>query len=416
MTIRFLSILLALLGMASSLAAQTPDPPRFLLASVVVEGVQRDAVRRIVAAESLLQTGREYTEQELREAVYRVKRLPFVLDADLTLRKGEERGSYELVITVEETRLVFFSADAGGLYNGDRVSRGEDRIDWGAGATVGARWFVGSQGLVFASVQGYDGVGPAAAQAGYTRYNLFGRGGFASAILSTDISDENEAAEAYQGNLSVGVPIVGNHSLRADLDLYRTDYDTSFVNSKSESRRLFLSWNYDTTDDPLFPTSGTRMNAGVGYVEDEQDYRFEDPLLGENRIRSTAHTNELGLSGRRHWSLTRRQSISADLWGFWSETDAEGESRNYEFWQGAVALGHSTDLLGFEKTERFGNLRWENSLQVNQSYTDSFFGDSSSTDGRLTTALIFRNAWGVTRLSFSYVDNLDRDVRYRDVL
>ena len=114
MTTRFLSSLLILLGTVLPAAAQTSNPPRFLLESIVVEGVQRDIVRRIVTSESLLEPGREYTEQELREAVYRVKRLPFVMDADFSLRKGGERGSYQLVITVEETRLIFYSADVGG--------------------------------------------------------------------------------------------------------------------------------------------------------------------------------------------------------------------------------------------------------------------------------------------------------------
>lgn len=419
MTTRFFSVLLILLGMSLPAAAQTPASPRFLLESVVVEGTQRDAVRQIVAAESLLQSGREYSEQELREAVYRVKRLPFVLDAEFSLRKGGERGSYQLVITVEETRLVFFSVDAGGIYDADdqRVGPDEDRIDWGAGAQVGGRWFVGSQGLVFANVLGVEEIGPYAAQAGYTHYNLFGRGGFASAILSTDISDESQGSDSYQGALSMGIPIVGNHSLRADLNVYRSDYDDAFSRTRSESRRLWLSWDYNTTNDPLFPTSGTRLNARVGYIEDEREDRFQDPLLGEVRFEDTSKANELGIFGERHWSLTRRQSLSADLSGYWSETDNNDNFYGkYEYWQGAAGLGHSTDLWGFEKTERFGDLRWENTLQILRSDSDSFFGDTSSTDGRLTTGVVFRNAWGVTRLSFSYIDNLDRSVRARNVL
>ena len=418
MTTRFLSFLLIFLGLTLPVAAQTSGPPRFLLESIVVEGVQRDAVRNIVSAESLLQTGREYTEQELREAVYRVKRLPFVMDAEFSLRKGGERGSYQLVITVEETRLVFFSVDAGGIYDADdlRVGPDEDRVDWGASAQVGGRWFVGSQGLVFANVQGIEEIGPYTAQVGYTQYNLFGRGGFASAVLSTDISDENKAVDAYQGGLSVGIPIVGNHSLRADLNLYRSDYDDSFSRIRSESQRLWVSWDYNTTDDPLFPTSGTRLNAGVGYIEDEREDRFRDPLLGEVRFKDTAKVHEVGIFGDRHWSLTRRQSISADLGGYWSEVDANGTDDRYEYWQGSAGLRHSTDLWGFEKTERFGDLRWENTLSIIRSDADSFFGDSSTTDGRLTTGVVFRNAWGVTRLSFSYIDNLDRSIRVRNIL
>lgn len=409
MKTRLLPFLLVLLGISFPAAAQSPDPPRFLLESIVVEGVQRDAVRQIVVAESLLKPGREYTEQELREAVYRIKRLPFVVDAEFSLRKGSERGSYQLVVTVEEARLFFYSAEMGGAYDGDdrRVGPGEDRVDWGALATVGGRWFVGSQGLVFGSVQGFDTVGPASAQVGYTRYNLFGRGGFASAALATDVSDENDG-ESYQGSFALGVPIVGNHALRADLTWYRSKDNFSDQSFESESRFLELSWIYDTTDDPLFPTSGTRLTAGAGYFEDEQ--RSEGPFLSERR---SSDGYELGLSGRRHWALTHRQSVSVELSGDRAEGDSFVPGVTIERLSGAVALGHSTDLWGFEKTERIGDFRWENGLQITWSDSNSSLFQATTTDARLTTGLAFRNTWGVLRVSFAYVDNLreDRDFR-----
>lgn len=411
MTTRFLPFLLILLGLTLPAAAQTPGPARFLLESLVVEGTQRDTVREIVAAESLLQTGREYTEQELREAVYRVKRLPFVLDAEFSLRKGGERGSYQLVITVEETRLLFFSADAGGVYDGDdeRVGPGEDRVDWGGSASAGGRWFVGSQGLVYANVQGFDSVGPALAQAGYTRYNLFGRGGFASAALTSDVSDENDG-EVYQGTLSMGIPIVGNHSLRADVDWFRSKDDT-FFRDRSEGRRLALAWIFNTTDDPLFTTSGSRVSIGAGYGENERESEFDD-----FRVRESSDFHDFGITARRHWALTRRQSVFGELSSSWFESDYDGGAVGSEQWTNAVVLGHAMDLWGFEQIERFGDFRWENSLQVVSSESDFFSGRFTTTDARLTTALLFRNAWGVTRLSFSYIDNLDREAHIRDVL
>jgi hypothetical protein len=417
MTTRFLSFLLILLGMAFPAAAQTPaqtpDPPRFLLESVVVEGVQRDAVRQIVTSESLLQPGREYTEQELREAVYRIKRLPFVLDAEFALRKGGERGSYQLVITVEETRLFFFSADVGGQYDGtdERFDPEDDRIDWGASASVGGRWFVGSQGLVFASVQGFDTVGPSTAQAGYTRYNLFGRGGFASVALLTDVSDELDG-DAWQGGLSVGLPIVGNHSLRADLSWSESENNT-FFNSRNESRNFGLAWIYDTTDDPIFPTSGTRLVGGTSYSESEQRSEFDDVLF-----RDSIDSYGFSFGARRHWALTGRQSVSAEMLSAWYQYDADSDPTGdeYEQWNHLAVFTHSTDLWGFAKTERFGDFRWENSLQAYGTEGDSAFSRFTSIDGRLTTALVFRNAWGVTRLSFSYIENLDQESRVRNVL
>src|SRR5688572_9758135 len=117
--LRLLPVLLCLGVPVVPAAAQAPEPARFLLESIVVEGVQRDAPREIVAGESLLKPGNEYTEQELREAVYRIKRLPFMVDADFSLRKGSERGTYELVILVKETSVLFYSAQIAGGYSED---------------------------------------------------------------------------------------------------------------------------------------------------------------------------------------------------------------------------------------------------------------------------------------------------------
>lgn len=402
MKMRCLSFLLVLLGISLPAAAQSPDPPRFLLESIVVEGVQRDAVREIVAAESLLKPGREYTEQELREAVYRIKRLPFVVDAEFSLRKGSERGSYQLVVTVEETRLVFYSAHVGGVYDGDnlRVGPGEDRVDWGASATAGGRWFVGSQGLVFGSVEGFDTVGPASAQVGYTRYNLFGRGGFASIALATDVSDEN-SGEAYGSSLSLGIPIVGNHSLRADLSWFQRKDEFFGTTFRNEGENLGLSWIYDTTDDPLFPTSGTRLTSEARYSRLEE--AVQGPFPGNDFSQEAIG---LEVVGRRHWALTHRQSVFAELSGSWSESDLFDREETFEQRAAGAGLGHSMDLWGFEKTERIGDLRWENTLQIS-SYETGFQDRLRYTDGSLTTSLVFRNAWGVLRGSFSYVDTLE---------
>lgn len=412
MTTRFLPILLALLGMTLPAEGQTPaqtsgqtaNPARFLLASIVVEGVRHDSVREIAAAESLLQPGREYSEQELREAVYRVKRLPFVLDAEFSLREGGEPGSYQLVITVEENRLFFYSVDVGGIYDGDeRNFPGEDRIDWGAAAKVGGRWFVGSQGLVSASVQGFDRVGPAAAQVGYTRYNLFGRGGFATVALATDISDENDGSEAYQGSFSLGLPIVGNHSIRTNLLWLRSKDELGPQTSRSAFQSLDLSWVYDTTDDPLFPTSGTLLSGGGRYSRSE--YEDEGPFFSGE---STSDGPGLTVSARRHWALTHRHSVSANLLSSWDESDTS-TGGSFEEWRTTIAFGHSMDLWGFEKTERIGDLRWENTIQAVRTELDAPSFRGSGVEGRLVTGLAFRNAWGLLRFTFSYAETLESD-------
>src|SRR4028119_122802 len=362
---RFLRLLPVLLWLGVPVcpaAAQAPEPARFLLETILVEGVQRDAPRQIVVGESLLKPGGEYTEQELREAVYRIKRLPFVLDAEFSLRKGSERGAYELVITVEETSVFFYSAHFGGSYDADDgFGRDEDRIDWGASGTAGARWFVGSQGLVFGSVQAFDQGGVQTAQVGYTHFNLFGRGGFATVGLATSVDDD--AADGYQGSFSLGLPIAGNHSIRIDLSTQQLDYGRfAGVSFERESQAVDVAWIYDTTDDPLFPSTGIKVTGSLGYST-SLDTTNED-FFGRRESRFKGYQTEL--AARRHWALTPRQSIGAELGG---QIDRGEDDENHVFagytrYGGTAALLHSMDLWGFEKTERIGDFRWENAVRV----------------------------------------------------
>ena len=143
--------------------------PRFFIETIAVEGAGQ-ASSGIVVSESLLEEGRGYNEAELREAVYRVNRLPFVVEAAFTLGKGSERGRYRLLITVEEVETFFFGADliyrdfGGSLAAGPAI---DDALT--DSITAGARLFAG-QGIVFAAVGDGEDL-----QAGYARYRLLGR-------------------------------------------------------------------------------------------------------------------------------------------------------------------------------------------------------------------------------------------------
>jgi hypothetical protein len=208
------------------------------------------------------------------------------------------------------------------------------------------------------------------------------------------------------------MPIVGNHSLRADLNWYRSEDKFASQSFRSDVRNLELSWIYDTTDDPLFPTSGTRLSAGAGYSEFEQ--KAESVFSTE---RSRNHGYDFGASGSRHWALTNRQSVSTELRGSWAEGNSLIVEETVRQWSTGVTLGHSMDLWGFEKTERIGDLRWETSLDFTSwDYDAPSFFRSSRTDGSVTTGLAFRNAWGLFRLTFSYIDNLQRDEEFRSPL
>jgi hypothetical protein len=169
----------AILLLTALAAGAQEEPPRFLLEKITVEGV-REAAVRIVKAETLLRAGESYSEAELGQAVARVHRLPFVLDADFSLHKGSTRGAYELLIQVAEARRFFFEHTVG-IYvfdeplNLDDIFVRGDRTSIVLPGLIGYRQFIGRSGMVFAALDSEEG-----AQVGFTRYNLFGKGVVAS--------------------------------------------------------------------------------------------------------------------------------------------------------------------------------------------------------------------------------------------
>lgn len=396
-------------------AAQDAEPARFLIETITVEGIQRASAREIVAAESLLEEGQSYTEQELREAVYRIKRLPFVLDAEFSLRKGSERGTYELVIAVEETRPLFFLTSTQGTLRTKEERRfGLDRFSVASGATVGARHFVGARGLVFASVNKDESREPTV-QLGYTRYNLFGGGGFASASVDRLVNDD--FTEQTVASLTLGVPIVGNHSLRSNLSWVEQSFESpaSFGTRSEQEGEVWqgsLDWVYDTTDDPLFPTEGTRVEGGVSYANGSSRFKIlsvEPELSLEGRQETDQYGFSLG--GRYHYRLTGRQALELGGGVNVFRTESRPPSFRSDFERVLVSTTHSASLWGFEKTDRFGDLRLETGVDLaydhSKSTGDSGFASGNTTFGTLRSSLVFRNAWGIVRASLSYSDDLE---------
>ncbi|HYO77421.1 MAG TPA: hypothetical protein VE010_13240, partial [Thermoanaerobaculia bacterium] len=189
--------------------------PRFTIDSIRVTGL-RYASERVIVAETRLESGRAYTEAELHAGAARAARLPFVVRIDLRLERGEARGAYRLLIDVTEAKPVFL---------GGSLQSGGDEDDEVESVTLGTRLFAGRSGVFHAAA---SGAGDGGLEAGYTQYDLFGTGVFAAAILEhRDISvgETDRSPDAFIDTLGVGerltmrlvagIPIGGNHALRA---------------------------------------------------------------------------------------------------------------------------------------------------------------------------------------------------------
>lgn len=280
-----------------------PSAPTFAIETVVVEGL-RHATPELIVAESRLIEGGRYSEAELRDAVHRIRRLPFVLDARPALRRGSAPGNYQLTLEVEEARSFFFGQDLSLTAAGDALALDRGRPDetWLRSApVVGGRFFLGRYDMVFASASGEGGV-----QLGYQRHGLLGRGGVLRVTVGrtgccpTRIFDLGldpgfdawrEEDGAVEASAELGLPLVGNHALRlhlghrsADGGFHRdavpgpgtamvagpvpgasavADRFVRFAFDTLERQTLELAWHYVTTDDPTFPSRGVALSAGV---------------------------------------------------------------------------------------------------------------------------------------------------------
>ncbi len=390
------------LVLVAPLGAGAQEPPKFLIEKIVVEGVARAAGRQIVADESLLKPGQTYTEPQLRQAVYRVKRLQFVVDAEFSLRKGSERGAYELVIKVEEATPVFFSAEAGAqrfqlvnFFTGKK----QTTTDWQRFGTVGGREFVGSHGLVYGSVEKVQHQDGELVSAGYTQYDLFGAGSFANVEL-----DSNEGVKGYdqrQVFFSGGIPLTAAQSLRTDLGWASSKNVFDLGSSRDTGLFATVAWIYNTTDDPLFPLSGTMGTAATSYRLDAV-HVVETPFDVDERV--TERTLGYGAGGEHFWPLTARQALELRFNVSKTHVSATTEPTSQSL-QGNLTAGHAINLLGYEKTQRFGDLRFENVFTAE--YVDQrsqFVLIPVAKTVSFTSSLLYRNRWGVLRLSFTYVD------------
>jgi hypothetical protein len=439
------STLLVLLSGGATALAQLEESsvPRFLIETLTVENAERISPD-IVLSESLLEEGNEYTEDELRDAVHRIVRLPFIVDADFALRKGTERGLYELVIHLEETRRWFFGLDVRDTYWEVPISvsgLGSTDVTEASTALFGRRWAVGSQGLFFLAVGGANGT----LTAGYQQFDLFDRDVFLSTSFSlVDCSERRLGLEdpgengckteveplgldptgstwSFGGDgvhveVAVGVPLEGNRSLRfrtsarrVESGIRRSAFDPVTFQRFDERKdlRVNVSWVLDSVDDPVFPGSGKVLEAGI-------DARILEAEIDRTRRLESAQVGLL-FAGRwyRPWGRRDTLWLGADAFVGASqvddlpllESDEETSDETLGVFQTALSLGHSRYLVNSRRQGRVRDVRWENELRIAEDQTspDLAQADNPFETVQLSSGIAYRNRWGVFRYTLSYV-------------
>lgn len=416
-------LFIAVLLCASSGAAASYAEPRFHLQAIEVRGV-RHVSSGVVIAASLLEAGRVYTESELRDAARRVDRLPFVLAADLALERGRERGTYVLVLDVREARRFFFEA---GLVASDFDEPLALDDDGPAGgnlaltATVGARAFLGRHGVLFAAADD-EGV-----QAGFSHYRLFGSRLFLSLGLAERLCCATEVPPlgldpafsawideggARNASLTLGVPLGADQALRASFSMGTGDHgfrrpvlgavgETPFDYRHRTQRAVRLAWLSDTTDDPLFPATGTSLVVAL-------DARSLEADLATAELR--ADLVRLSVLGRRHWPVARRHAFAAGLTLAAGRSEVENlpdlAAGAFDVWEAGATIRHSMRLQESKTAPAFRQVYWVNELRVSVQDTSPGFGRAydSLEVAVLSSGVVWRSEWGIVRIGVRLVD------------
>jgi hypothetical protein len=382
-----------------------------------------------------------------------------VLDANFSLRKGSERGTYELVIQANTARWFFFDrslhfAQFDQIYTLGDLSDGNESA-WSQSGLIGGRMFTGRSGVLYLSLGSQRDLASDATgtQVGYTHYNLFGRGIVADLsyarhdCCSTDVLPFGidpqlsswDWEDDEQASLKLAIPLAPHRSLqlgwtersgRADDHMqvlepvWGTVHD-DVLDGIQDSRHLEARWVQDTSDDPILPSRGTVLSAGLEY-----DAYQADNLHAQRYVRGPegffVPAGEIDLPGfdgeqllatasaMRNWSVTPRQSVSAggqvsvgrsQLTGltlddrFLPETDLD-------LYGVSIRARHLLRLWAMRETGNLADLYLDTTLT---------YGIEASSPGLrlqanplerfdLTTGVIFRTQWGRLRLAFTYLD------------
>jgi hypothetical protein len=343
-------VLIALLLIALPAFAQEQ---RFVLERIEVRNTARVSPQ-VLVAETTLREGRAYSEDDIRNAVARLERLPFVFKAGYTIENNV------LVISVTEMKPLSFLLDARGIAVKNPTTANDFDYDFTDPATpwpdvaAGVRWVVGGSGVahfgmpVLRRRQGF-GNNYTAYELGYTQYRLLGTRLFATAIVRSPSDSLSEGT--FTPEFIAGLPLTPAQTVTVDFEdtLFRDAelniLGTTFRDLHAE-RTITVAWTYDTTNEPYAPSRGTFVEiAPVYWMRDDASFRFGG--LPQQFVPTATHLRAKGmdLAALHHWELSDVSSVFGGLLAGWADIDSrqqQGRRTSYEI----VKAGYSRALGG----------------------------------------------------------------------
>ena len=364
---------------------------------VLIEKIEVSADRAkpsIIRAETRLKAGRAYTAEQLDQAIYRIRRLPFVVDADYTLRPGSTPEGRVMAIRVVDQGMFNFDFDVDAV----AVPGGYAQSNTG----LGLRFFPGSGALDLAAggrqytYGGGRGLGHFGdLSAAYTAYGLFGTSVFAGVGVQTSY---NAAKRIVSPMLLLGVPLTQTQTLRGVYAREGDEYD-NVANYAAQ-------WVYETNDDPYYARRGMSLAAGPQWerIGTEADYvLIHTPV--HQVYRASGHG--IAVSAAKYWPWAEHSA----LWARASESTIDdkrsinGDARPDERRKlGDALIGIAHNFDGGRGPDAFHRLRLELGAGYHQDrQTVAGFTDDLRSGPAAFFAIAYRSRMGVVRLGITAI-------------
>jgi len=411
-------LVLCLLATATAAFAQQPQQPakRHRLERIVVEGANIDDT--IVRGEARLREEQMYTEEHFRQAMYRIRRLPFVTDATWRLEPGVTAGGTTLVIVILDVTPLFYDLNG----SGTRTPDDETTRDYSA--LLGGRWMLNNLGVLEGAVRKQDNADGIGVGIAYRAYDIMGTGGFATALIAqqfkTKLRDHDPVFSVTAGypltqkqTVTVTAAQSGS-SVTTDFDVNGDDdEDDDDDGDRDDNRDLTdsdqftfaaLRWWYESIDDPIFATRGVQVSAGPTWSRGEFTREAYDTLAKKVVLTELAsEAYGLAAEASAYRALFGRTVGFLRLGG----TGTQDQESEAETLNGAARAGlaydfhsHADDVLRpFKARLEIGG--GYSTTQVDRPGLPEL--SDNSTFGE--AAFVLRHRWGNIRLSGLYLND-----------
>lgn len=360
---------------------------------------------RIVRSESLLEAGRTYSREDLDQALYRIRRIPFVFSASYTVEPVPGSDGYAVIFQVSDERAFFYEVDAVGTVSDDDES-GSVR------GGIGGRMYVPG-GALEGTLGNFAASGSDTSQTlglTYRGFGILGTDASASFGVSQDFGTSDDSDPTL--SLGIEIPITLRQSVKGSATRFRGSRDVRFGPERNESIGLQseltvaeLSWELNTLNDPTFMTSGLLVSAGPAWVRSDSEsvvFTDADPFVIPRRSTQTA----LALRAERYWAAGQRGALFGRFRG--TESGIEQErgsvvSSDLDYRTADLSVGYGRNFGAF--LDEHGD--WRARLEVgggwNYHRSESSGSSRSSDDPYFSLGGSFRHPWGRVKITASYV-------------